>query len=331
MLHIERTVRSIMAIAGQYYQATWWITPEPPAGLGLTRNEIEQVITDVSTSTGVDISYRRSSFDIMGSDEAVKRALGILKDKDCLKSRPHRIHIKIELANEHKEFVAGKKNGKINKIMSQASIQIIFDGFNDYNFYIDVCGIDYASTIAGLKLVEQELPAAMSFHVPDTYHKRIIGVGGQHIQTIMKKYSVFVKFSNAMERGVTGRMDNEDMKVDNVICRTPARNAANLEAVKEEIMEMVQQVDAEIVTENVEIPRLHHRALIAQRTRLERLEIKWGCNISFPSTEMASDLVTIKGPEWQIPHFKEEFLVRLFLGGLDSSNWCRHLFPKPIT
>lgn len=114
----------------------------------------------------------------------------------------------------------------------------------------------------GLLLVEQEMPASISFHVPDQYHKRIIGIGGQHIQRIMKKHSVFVKFSNAMDRGMRpvefyrpheeetlivcsaggiGRED-DDIRVDNVICRTPARNAQNLELVKSEILEMVDRV-----------------------------------------------------------------------------------------
>jgi hypothetical protein len=120
-------------------------------------------------------------------------------------------------------------------------VQIIFDGFNEYNFYIDVCGNQYDSTKNGLDLVEQEMPASISFHVPDQYHKRIIGIGGQHIQRIMKKYSVFVKFSNAMDRGGMGKED-DDIKVDNVICRTPARNAQSLDLVKQEIMDMVEKV-----------------------------------------------------------------------------------------
>src|ERR1700761_6186290 len=121
------------------------------------------------------------------------------------------------------------------------NVQIIFDGFNEYNFYIDVVGSQYEATKNGLDLVEQEMPASISFHVPDQYHKRIIGIGGQHIQRIMKKYSVFVKFSNAMDRGGVGK-DDDDIKVDNVICRTPARNAQSLDMVKQEIMDMVEKV-----------------------------------------------------------------------------------------
>lgn len=134
----------------------------------------------------------------------------------------------------------------------------MFDGFREYNFDIDVIAPNYDSMKQGLSLVEQEMPASISFHVPDQYHKRIIGIGGQHIQRIMKKHSVFVKFSNAMDRGKTrplyvkclliltpplggmGRED-DDVKVDNVICRTPARNAQNLELVKSEILDMVDR------------------------------------------------------------------------------------------
>ena len=149
------------------------------------------------------------------------------------------------------------------------NVQIIFDGFNEYNFYIDVVGSQYEATKNGLDLVEQEMPASISFHVPDQYHKRIIGIGGQHIQRIMKKYSVFVKFSNAMDRGGLGKED-EDVKVDNVICRTPARNAQSLDLVKQEIMDMVEKVDAEFVSETVLINRLYHRELICRLPRDRR-------------------------------------------------------------
>jgi len=312
-LHIERTVRAVMALAGQYYDSTWWIMNDQTALNGLrapTPSDFQQILMDVSSKSGADLAFNKNYFEICGSDWAVRRCLELLHEIDYIRCSQYQLRVKIELANEHKEFVAGKKNGKINKIMGQSNIHILFDGFSEYNFYIDVVGNKYDNVKVGLELVEQELPAAMSFHVPDSYHKRIIGVGGQHIQTIMKKYSVFVKFSNAMERGTAGKVENEDLKVDNVICRTPARNAANLELVKAEIMEMVQQVDADIVSEMVEIPRLHHRNMIAQRHIIEELEKKWSCTVSFPSTEMASDTVTLKGPEWQVPHFKEGLLVR---------------------
>ena len=70
--------------------------------------------------------------------------------------------------------------------------------------------------------------------------------------------------------------------------------------------------DAEFVSETVVINRLYHRELIARMSEIEELEKKWNCKIDFPSTEMASDVVTISGPEYQVPQAVYEFLVCLF-------------------
>ncbi|KAK4970487.1 hypothetical protein LTR66_011566, partial [Elasticomyces elasticus] len=268
ILTVERTVREIMSLAGQFYSASWWITHPDTSQRLPTPNDVRLMLSDVCINSGAEISFEKLNFHINGSDDSVKAAMMIIQGIPFVIKAQSTMRVKVELANEHKEFVSGKKNGKINKIMSQSNVQIVFDGFNEYNFYIDVRGTQYEATKNGLELVEQEMPASISFHVPDQYHKRIIGIGGQHIQRIMKKYSVFVKFSNAMDRGGIGK-DDDDIKVDNVICRTPARNAQNLDLVKQEIMDMVEKVDAEFVSEHVVVDRLYHRELIARMPEIE--------------------------------------------------------------
>ncbi|EEY14636.1 KH domain-containing protein [Verticillium alfalfae VaMs.102] len=311
-LHVERTVREIMSLAGQFYSASWFLlAPEghqmPPQARQLpSPTDICTMIGDVCANSDADVSFD-NNFQMTGSDDAVKTALMVMSDMRFLVQGNHQLRVKIELANEHREFVSGKKNGKINKIMSQSNVTIIFDGFNDYNFNIDVGAASYDAMKQGLALVEQEMPASISFHVPDQYHKRIIGIGGQHIQSIMKKHSVFVKFSNAMDRGGMGRED-DDIKVDNVICRTPARNAQNLDAVKNEILEMVDRADSEYTSQIVNVDRLYHRQLLARLAEIDELESKYNCKIVFPSTEQASDEVTVNGPQWQVPHCVDEFL-----------------------
>ncbi|KAH7145751.1 hypothetical protein B0J13DRAFT_326817 [Dactylonectria estremocensis] len=305
-LHVERTVREIMSLAGQFYSAGWYIQqPETRQLPGPT--DIRTMLGDICANSEADLSFDKMTFTITGSDDAVKSALMVISDIKFVAQSQYQIRVKIELANEHKEFVSGKKNGKINKIMGQSNVQIIFDGFNEYNFNIDVMAAGYESMKQGLTLVEQEMPASISFHVPDQYHKRIIGIGGQHIQRIMKKHSVFVKFSNAMDRGGMGRED-DDIKVDNVICRTPARNAQNLDAVKNEILEMVDRADSEYTSQIVSVDRLYHRQLLARLSEIDELEQKYNCKINFPSTEQASDEVTVNGPQWQVPHCVDEFL-----------------------
>lgn len=307
ILNVERTVREIMGLAGQFYSASWWVTHPDTSQRAPTPSDIRAMLPDICINSGAEITFEKLNFHINGSDDSVKAAMSIINTLPFVKKAQSTLRVKVELANEHKEFVSGKKNGKINKIMSQSNVQIVFDGFNEYNFYIDVRGAQYEATKNGLDLVELEMPASISFHVPDQYHKRIIGIGGQHIQRIMKKYSVFVKFSNAMDRGGIGKED-DDIKVDNVICRTPARNADNLELVKQEIMDMVEKVDAEFVSEKIPVDRLYHRELVARMPEIEELEKKWNCKITFPGTEQASDIVIVSGPEHQVPQAVDQFL-----------------------
>ena len=124
-----------------------------------------------------------------------------------------------------------------------------------------------------------------------------------------------------------GRED-DDSRVENVICRTPARNAQNLELVKSEILEMVDRAvrshscifsrfsaaymclkDSEFTSQVVSVDRLYHRQLLTRLPEIEDLERTWNCKIVFPSTEQASDEVTVTGPQWLVPKCIDEFLV----------------------
>ena len=78
------------------------------------------MLGDICANSDADISFDKMTFTIYGSDDAVKQALIVLSQIKFVNSTQHQIRVKIELANEHKEFVSGKKNGKINKIMTQS-------------------------------------------------------------------------------------------------------------------------------------------------------------------------------------------------------------------
>ena len=200
----------------------------------------------------------------------------------------HEIRFQIELANQHRDFISGKKNGKINKIMKMANVKIKFDSFSaDFNFVLDVAGNDQGA-LHGLSMLQEELPAELSFHVPESYHKRIIGVGGKNIQRIMKKYGVYVKFSNAEEFAqLGGYSDNED----NVIARTPAKNARELEQLKQSVMELVAPKDKDYTVETVSIPRRYHRTLLGEKSIfIHDIEAKTNSVVRFPNKETASDM-----------------------------------------
>lgn len=71
----------------------------------------------------------------------------------------------------------------------------------------------------------------------------------------------------------------------------------------------MREKDSEFTSQIVKVDRLYHRQLLARLADLEDLEKKWNCKIVFPSTEQASDEVTVTGPQWQVPLCVDEFLV----------------------
>lgn len=78
------------------------------------------MLGDICANSDADLSFDKMNFTVTGSDDAVKSALTVISELRFVTQTPYQIRVKIELANEHKEFVSGKKNGKINKIMGQS-------------------------------------------------------------------------------------------------------------------------------------------------------------------------------------------------------------------
>ncbi|KII93438.1 hypothetical protein PLICRDRAFT_99898 [Plicaturopsis crispa FD-325 SS-3] len=300
-VNIQRTVRSIMQLACQYYVASFWLLPIqfnvllPPTTLNAS--QVTTLLKQISITTGAEVVFKSMCFEMHGLEHEVRAAVNMILELEAVKAFHHEIRFQIELSNEHREFISGKKNGKINKIMQTSNVKIKFETFNDHNFLIDIAGNDGA-VLQGLSLLQEELPAEISFHVPEAYHKRIIGVGGRSIQRIMKKYGVYVKFSNAEEfAALGGYNDNED----NVIARTPAKNAINLDNLKQSVMELVNPKDKDYINETVSIPRRYHRTLLGEKAIfIHDIETKTNSRVRFPDKETASDVVTVFGPESQV-------------------------------
>ncbi|KAF8226064.1 cytoplasmic protein [Tricholoma matsutake] len=300
-VNIQRTIRSIMQLACQYYVGSFWLLPvqfnallPPPT---LNASAASTLLKQISMTTGAEVVFKSMCFEMHGLEHEVRAAVSMVMELEIIKAFHHEIRFQIELANDHREFISGKKNGKINKIMQTTNVKIKFETFNDHNFLIDIAGPDN-SVLQGLSLLQEELPAEISFHVPEAYHKRIIGVGGRSIQRIMKKYGVYVKFSNAEEFAALGGYNDND---DNVVARTPAKNAINLDNLKQSVMELVNPKDKDYVNETVSIPRRYHRTLLGEKSIfIHDIEAKTNSRVRFPDKETASDVVTIFGPESQV-------------------------------
>ncbi|KAK5017540.1 hypothetical protein LTR16_003556 [Cryomyces antarcticus] len=106
ILNVERTVREIMALAGQFYSASWWVTHPDPSQRPPTAGDIRAMLSDICINSGAEISFEKLNFHINGSDDAVKAAMMVIGGIPFVKKSQYTMRVKIELANEHKEFRA---------------------------------------------------------------------------------------------------------------------------------------------------------------------------------------------------------------------------------
>ncbi|KAI8929181.1 hypothetical protein BC831DRAFT_445007 [Entophlyctis helioformis] len=299
--YIERAVRAIMQLVCEYYiSCIQLLVPENiQKPLQQYFKDLQHQFLHISLTTGVEFVIQRQFIEIYGLAYQIKQAYQDVFEMDFIKTSVRDTKFQVELALEHREFINGKKNGKINKIIKTANCRIIFqDNYNDYNMLIDLYSPTPSRALDGLQMLEDELPAEISFHIPEAYHKRIIGVGGKNIQKIMKKFGVYVKFSSTEEyAALGGYYENED----NVIARTPAKNGENLKDLKYTIVESINAMDLLDVKAAVSIPRQLHALFSGYQGRtILDIEAKTKVRITLPDCESGSDTVMIEGPESQL-------------------------------
>ncbi|KAF9992653.1 hypothetical protein BGZ79_002818 [Entomortierella chlamydospora] len=306
-VNVERTIRTVMQLSCHFHSGS--ITMRDSAismHLPQSLSSFANICKSVSQASGSEVEYRNNGFLVFGSEIQIRMAMQYLTEADIVKSLPSEFKFSVELANEHREFISGKKNGKINRIMKATGAKIKFDQCNEYNFYVDLSSGIAMKAMEALVLLQEELPAEISFFVPETYHKRIIGVGGKNIQRIMKKYGVYVKFSNSEEFATLGGyFDN----LDNVVARTPSKNSINLENLKQAVMELVSAKDKDFVSHRLLIPKQLHLSLMSEHSAaLRDIHDATNSTVLFTAREAGSDIVTISGPESLIQQAVEMLL-----------------------
>ncbi|KAG0182236.1 hypothetical protein DFQ29_005119 [Apophysomyces sp. BC1021] len=307
-VNAERTLRSLNFLACSIYEACFYFNNRDGAIYGTdgahtffnSINNLVGLVSQLSQISGAEVSYKTDPgcIEVFGTERAVRNVYQRLHEMAFLKMFHQDSVFNVELSNDQREFISGKKSGKINKIMKTSGAKIKFLPFSEYNFIIEVESTSFTKALDGLTMLQEELPAEISFFVPETYHKRIIGVGGKNIQRIMKKYGVYVKFSNAEEfAALGGYYDNED----NVVARTPTKNHINLDNLRHSVMELISPRDKDFVVQTAGIPFRMHRILIRDHeTHLAEITRQTNTRILWPDHELASDTVTLVGPEAQV-------------------------------
>lgn len=190
-------------------------------------------------------------FQILGDSNNTKVAINYL-NQNLVPFKSSCVQYQIELLNKEKDFISGKKNGKIIKIINMSNSTIKLLPLNENNFIVELKCNDLIDSTLGLSLLEDELPKMLTFNVPESFHRQIIGVGGQTIQAIMRRFNVFVKFSNSFE--LTDKSLDHDnilkstnfqqsfIRKNNVVIKCPSKNKAQIPLAKIELEKLVEKV-----------------------------------------------------------------------------------------
>lgn len=240
---VNDAIEDLALLSSRYYT----LTIRPTA---ISKDIIGKLLKLVSCKKSCAITANSQCIEVTGLADDVKSALSDFNTDyvywhSCFHG-DFDIKLRIELNNGQKDFISGKKNGKLIKILNQLHHipQIQFKPFNQHNFYIDIsicCGspTTLPQLLQAVHLVECELPAEDQFNIPEVFHKSIIGNGGSIIQSIMKKYNVFIKFSNKNHFN-SSRVFYTYKRNNNVLIRCPRKNSRNIMLARYEIDQLVQ-------------------------------------------------------------------------------------------
>lgn len=306
---VDRAIRSLKQLICDCYLASIQTLNvlDSPDTLNRFYTDVTPLLHKASANSGAEIILGKNIIDIYGTQSQTKQAYQeLVRQTEVVKIRDTKFQI--ELSAEHKDFINGKKNGKINRITKTSGCRIAFQESSDVNMLIDVYSASPSCLLSGVAMLEEELPAEMSFYIPETYHKRIIGVGGKNIQKIMKRFGVYVKFSNTEEyEQLGGYYEN----VDNVICRTPSKNQENLRDLKFSIVEAVNATD---LLETIEIidslPRQFSQFYCGLNgENILNIDRDLRVRVCLPDNETGSDRIILAGPEGNIEIAKKRLSV----------------------
>ncbi|KAG5362824.1 KH domain-containing protein [Yarrowia sp. B02] len=303
--HVEQAIAEVMLMASGSYHAGFWAhtgqeDPTTNTYIGVDVKYTEDYLSFidlVAGTSGATVSCSGSSFEVSGFKADVKRAVSLLAKAPFWPNAQCQLRFRLELPLSEFEFVTGKKNGKINRIMDSSKCFIKLSPFHEYNFFLDIVGDDSGKVLTGVQLLEEEFPSETQFYIPETYHKQVIGSGGHLIQTLMRKYNVFIKFTNGYDRAPNGYSHH---RFDNVLVRCPSKNSANIAPTKNDILETATKRAGDHGNTFIKVSRSHRRILMMENDLFINIaEGQWNTCVIFPSIEPSdiceNDEVEIRG------------------------------------
>lgn len=323
-LEINETINDIYKISNNYYKVL----------INCGNNFEEHFLMSVMAKYPIIVKQNPYGIEVSGDSKDIKEFLSLI---NCNNSN-YKVSLLIEIGNAHKDFINGKKNGKILKILNQYNQEksvIKFIPLNEYNFLLNLVveqSINLTNFLGIIDLIENELPCEATFNIPEIFHKSIIGNGGLIIQSIMKKYNVYIKFLN-QNNSLNQANLYSFKRFNNVLIKCPNKNSNNIKLVKNELSNLVvnccnnnlgdnylsKNLNNSIYNSvNFKLLRSHYLLLINnfKLTQLNNLEVEFQSFINWPMNYQEfggnnDKLISIKGSDIKLKYFINNLLAMM--------------------
>ncbi|AOA61095.1 hypothetical protein PP7435_CHR1-1175 [Komagataella phaffii CBS 7435] len=252
---VEECGKLLMEFITSYYHCNYTVTTQLPTGENDVVEKVFHCLQKIAVSQDAVVSATVNpdiannlihlKFQVNSKAAKIRKTIPILQSLPLLldtKFLKQQVQFHLELSNEERVFIEGKKNGKLMKIMQKSNVAIKLSPFNEHNLILQVICENISESLIGLKLLEDELPKIVTFNVPECFHRQIIGVGGSTVQTIMRKHNVFIKFFNSVEHGKSPpSFPSAFVRKDNVVIKCPSKNKAGIPEAKVELQNLVEK------------------------------------------------------------------------------------------
>jgi hypothetical protein len=284
---VDRTIAELMSLCCEIYEAEYWAEEE----ISLASDTTMSILASIAASTGCTFSMSSgSACHAIGLQDNIRSAAAALDSKF---GKPQHINWRVEVPVEHKDFIVGRKSGKIQRVTQGSNSSVAFEPFSEHNFYVNLHADTITAANEGLGLLEDELPYETNLYIHESYHKQVIGAGGERILGIMKRSQVFIKFDVP-----TDRYPNiySYHKPDNVVIRCPSKNAKNINQAIADLRAEADDYSRQYSKSVVRMSRSHRRLLLRHSvSAMQDIELKTGAVIGFPDHDTPMSLVDVCG------------------------------------
>lgn len=321
---ITETINDIYSICNDYYKVL----------INCGNKFDDQFLMTVMAKFALLIKQNPYGIELTGCSKDIKEFLSLINCNNV----NYKISLLIEIGNSHKDFISGKKNGKILKILNQYNQErsvVKFLPLNEYNFLFNLViekSINLTNFLGIIDLIEKELPCEAMFNIPEIFHKSIIGNGGLIIQSIMKKYNVYIKFLN--QNNSLNQVNVYSFKrFNNVLIKCPNKNADNIKLVKNELSNLVvnccnNNLNNNYLSKNLNnsiYNSINFRLLLShylllinnfKLNQLNNLEIEFQSSIDWPFNYQEFNgnndkYISIKGSDIKLKYFINNLMAML--------------------